>query len=150
MRTPKYAVPDSIKCDQRKYDRWLRRKAETHVRRDRKRAKRNMPRPTVARYKQMIHSAVCESKGDFYTGLPLEWSLISKWENASAKRGGGEHKRTFARLPTVDHTVDEQGNLRFVICASYVNAAKGDLTVVEFYQFCESVLDHRKRNAESE
>jgi len=147
--TGKYRMPDSIKgqCDQAKYSRWLQHKAEAHVRRDKKKARRNMRVPTIALYKQMIHSAVCESQGDFYTGLPLNWSLILKWENASAKRGGAQYKKSFAELPTVDHTVDEQGSLRFVICASYVNDAKSDLTLNEFYQLCENVLSHRNRKA---
>lgn len=147
MRKSKYAVPACARCDQAKYDRWLKGKAKSHVVRDRKRARKNMPYATIVQYKQMIHSAVCESKGDFYTGLPLDWSLISKWDSASAKRGGAEHKRSFANLPTVDHTLDEQGNLKFVICASYVNAAKGDLSIPDFYLLCESVLEHRSRNA---
>ncbi len=99
----------------------------------------------------MIHLAVLDSKGrDFYTGKPLDWSLISKWDNASAKRGKGQHKKAFAFLPTVDHTEDEQGTPVFVICAYYVNDAKSDLTLREFYHFCESVLEHRKRKAGSE
>jgi hypothetical protein len=145
----KYAMPDSLKglCDQAKYARWLQRKAAAHVKRDRKRARRNMRAPAIAFYKQMIHAAVSECKGDFYTGLPLDWSLISKWENVSAKMGGAEYKRSFLKLPTVDHTVDENGSLRFVICASYVNHAKSDLNMKEFYELCEDVLAHRDRKA---
>lgn len=145
----KYPMPDSIKgqCNQAKYSRWLQRKAAAHVKRDKRRARRNMQVPTIALYMQMIHAAVCESSGDFYTGLPLDWSLISKWDNDSAMMGGAEYKRLFAHLPTVDHTVDGNGSLRFVICASYVNDAKSDLTLNEFYQLCEDVLAHRNRKA---
>jgi len=85
--------------------------------------------------------------GRLYTGLPLDWSLISAWDNDSATRGGAQYKKSFAEVPTVDHTVDENGSLRFVICASYVNHAKSDLTVDEFYQLCERVLSHRERKA---
>jgi hypothetical protein len=146
----KYVVPDTIKtqCSRAKYSRWLQRKTAAHVKRDREKATRNRRYPTNTLYAQMIHSAVLDSKGrDFYTGEPLDWSLISKWDNASANRGKGQHKKAFALLPTVDHTEDEQGTLIFVICAYYVNDAKSNLTLKEFYQLCERVLEHRKRKA---
>jgi hypothetical protein len=147
-RTPKYVVPDTIKgqCSQAKYSRWLQRKAAAHVKRDRGKATRNRRYPTHTLYAQMIHSAVLDSEGmDSYTGEPLDWSLISRWDNASAKIGKAQHKKTFALLPTVDHTEDEQGTLFFAICAYYVNDAKSNLTLNEFYHLCESVLEHRER-----
>jgi hypothetical protein len=149
MSTPRYAVPDSLKdqCDQAKYARWLQRKAAAHFKRDKKRGMSC----TISQYKQMIHLAVRESAGRcFYTGRLLKWSLISTWDNDTAESGRTTYKRTLALLPTIDHTLDEQGNLKFVICAWDVNDAKGDLTSDEFHQLCVNVLEHRKRNAGSE
>ncbi len=116
MSVLQYAVPGLIKvqCDQAKYSRWLQRKAVAHVKRERKRA-----RPcTVAQHKAYIHAAICGSGGkDFYTGELLDWSLVSTWDNDSAKSGRAKYKRTLALLPTIDHTVDERGKPKFVICA---------------------------------
>jgi hypothetical protein len=142
MSTPRYPVPDSIKqhCDQVKYSRWLHRKAATHARRDRKRDLDC----TIARYKGEIHAAVCSSGHlDFYTGETLDWSLVSTYDNESSKSGRTKYKKTLALLPTIDHTVDEAGRPKFVICAWYVNDAKSDLGIDEFYRLCERVLKHR-------
>jgi len=99
---------------------------------------------TVSQYKAEIHTAVCEfGQADFYTGEALEWSLVSTFDNESAKAGRARYKKTFAMLPTIDHTFDGQGRPKFVICSWYVNDAKSDLTVDEFYQLCERVLKFR-------
>jgi hypothetical protein len=123
----------------------LQRKATAHARRDRK---RDMD-CTISRYKAEIHAAVCSSGHlDFYTGEPLDWSLVSNYDNESSKAGRKTYKKTLALLPTVDHTVDELGRPRFVICSWYVNDAKSDLSLEEFYQLCERILKHRdKRTA---
>jgi hypothetical protein len=137
-----YVVPDPIKnqCDQAKYSRWLSRKAAAHVRRDRKRERDC----TIVQYKKEIHSAVCESGGkDFYTGEALNWSLVSTYNNESSESGRTKYKKTLALLPTIDHTVDASGRPKFVICSWYVNDAKGDLPIEDFYQLCQRVLDYR-------
>ena len=137
-----YRVPDCIKrqCDQSRYWRWLHRKAVAHVRRDKKRA----VACTVATYEAQIHAAVCSAgHADFYTGEPLDWSLVSTYNNESSKSGRTRYKKTLALLPTIDHTVDEAGRPKFVICSWYVNDAKSDLSVDEFYRLCERVLKHR-------
>jgi hypothetical protein len=124
MGTLLYLVPECIKahCDQLKYSRWLQRKAAAHAKRDRK---RDMG-CTIARYKTEIHAAVCSSGHlDFYTGEPLDWSLVSTYDNESSKGGRTKYKKTFALLPTIDHTVDETGQPKFVICSWYVNDACG-------------------------
>jgi len=137
-----YAVPDCIKehCAQARYSRWLHRKAAAHTRRDRKRGLAC----TIASYKADIHAAVCSSGHlDFYTGEPLDWSLVSTYDNESSKSGRTKYKKTLALLPTLDHTVDELGRPKFVICSWSVNDAKGDLSIDEFYRLCERVLKHR-------
>ena len=137
-----YAVPQCIQgqCDQTRYSRWLHRKAVAHARRDRKRE-----RPcTITEYKGQIHAAVSASgHQDFYTGEPLNWTLVNTYDNESSKSGRARYKKTLALLPTLDHTLDEQGQPKFVICYWYVNDAKSDLTLAEFYELCERVLRHR-------
>lgn len=138
-----YAVPDCIKteCDQVRYKRWLQRKAMSHVRRDRKR----QTACTVAQYKAAIHAAVCASGGkDFYTGEQLAWTLVSKWDNESAKSGRAKYKKSMALLPTLDHTIDAKGDPKFVICSWYVNDVKSDLTPEEFLQLCRRVLEYQE------
>lgn len=149
MSTLQYAVPDCIKdqCDQMKYSRWLQRKATAHARRDRKRDRAC----TIAQYKAGIHAAVCAlGHLDYYTGEPLDWKLVSTYDNESSKSGRTHYKKTLALLPTIDHTVDEHGRPRFVICSWYVNDAKSDLSVEDFYRLCERVLKYRgERNSQS-
>jgi hypothetical protein len=140
----KYLLPDWLKskCEQAKYSLWLHRRARAHVVRDRKRKGRNSC--TVARYKAAIHAAVCAGGDrDFYTGEPLDWSRIGTFENVAAKSGRSSYKKQFALLPTIDHTFDERGEQKFVICSMKVNHAKGDLTLDEFHALCELVLKHR-------
>jgi hypothetical protein len=73
----------------------------------------------------------------------LDWSIIGKFENVAAKAGRSAYKKKFWLLPTVDHTIDEQGKLKFVICSWKVNDAKSDLTLTEFRELCELVLKYR-------
>ena len=76
------------------YVRWLHRKAQAHARRDRRQWKQTMG---ASAYKEAIHDAVLCSEGrDFYTHEPLDWSLLSKWNNREGQREG---KRRFALLP---------------------------------------------------
>jgi hypothetical protein len=144
MNKIKYPLPDCLmdKCDHAKYKRWLHRKAQAHVNRDRKR--NGKASCTIAGYKAAIHDAVLAGGDrDFYTGEPLDWSLISTFENSAAKAGKSPYKKGFWMLPTVDHTFDEAGKQKFVICSWKLNDAKSDLSLEEFYDLCESVLRHR-------
>jgi hypothetical protein len=144
MSTAKYSLPDFLKgkCERAKYARWLHRKAQAHASRDRKRnGKRSC---TVSLYKEQIHSAVVGGGDrDFYTGEPLDWTLISTFENIAAKSGRSLYKKAFELLPTVDHTFDDKGRQKFVICSWKINDAKSDLTLEEFYTLCETVLSYR-------
>jgi hypothetical protein len=142
VSTLRYAVPECIRahCDQVKYFRWLHRKAAAHARRDRKRD----IACTIARYKAEIHAAVCSCGHlDFYTGEPLDWSLVSTYDNESSRTGRTRYKKTLALLPTIDHTVDGEDRPKFVICSWYVNDAKSDLCIEDFYRLCERVLKYR-------
>ena len=83
------------------YFKWLARKADAHVRRDRK---RGLQGAEGAKYRDAIHNAVLRSEGcDAYTGEKLDWTLISQYDNNASKEGRHHYKAGFAMLPTVDH-----------------------------------------------
>lgn len=119
------------------YVRWLGRKAQAHIRRDRDRGNTSS---TLSEYKRAIHAAVCESAGlDQYTHEKLEWSLISQYNNTESKAGGREYKAKFALLPTIDHVGDGTGRADFKICGWAVNDAKGDLGFTKFVRLCHLI-----------
>jgi hypothetical protein len=122
------------------YERWLRRKAQAHVKRDRQRGNETAIGET---YRNAIHAAVVESGGtDAYTGEQLDWSLISKYDNDESKKKGRHYKQGFALLPTVDHIGDGTGLADFRICSWRTNDAKHDLDVQEFLAVCRAALEH--------
>jgi len=136
----KYQLPEFLASAiaQKKYERWLRRKAAAHVRRDKKRGNKTA---TSQDYKEAIHRAVQGSGGlDVYTGERLDWALVSTYNNEDAKRGGRKYKKEFALLPSVDHVGDPKGPANFVMCSWRTNDAKNDLTVDEFVDLCRKVL----------
>ncbi len=140
-----YTLPDEIRdsCTADAYKKWLHRKAQAHVVRDKKRWKLSL---SVAEYKKAIHAAVLESAGrDTYTGEILDWSLISKYDNTDSKQGRTAYKKKFAMLPTVDHAGDEPGDMNFRICSWRTNDAKSDLTLEEFVELCRKVVLHNNR-----
>lgn len=120
----------------------MRRKAAAHVKRDRVRFGRESC--TGAAYRLMIHEAVKNGGGrDYYTGLPLDWTLISVYDNDDSKEGGAEYLKGFGDLPTVDHVTVADGSVRFVICSWRVNDCKSHLSEQESWRLCEQVLAHR-------
>ncbi len=123
--------------EQDSYVRWLGRKAQAHIRRDRDRGNTSS---TLSEYKRAIHKAVCESAGvDQYTHEKLKWSLISQYNNVESKAGGRKYKANFALLPTVDHVGDGSGPADFKICGWAVNDAKGDLAFTDFVRLCHLI-----------
>jgi hypothetical protein len=124
------------------YVRWLQRKAEAHIKRDRKRGNVS---GSVSEYKRAIHQAVCGSEGrDAYTGEHLFWNLISTYDNDESKLGRRSYKAGFALLPTVDHVEDGTGPADFRICGWRTNDAKGDLSLEEFVALCARVVTANK------
>jgi hypothetical protein len=124
------------------YVRWLQRKAQAHIKRDRRRGNTSS---TVSEYKRAIHNAVCASgETDAYTGEPLAWDLISKYNNDESKQGRRIYKARFALLPTVDHLGDGTGSADFKICSWRTNGAKGDLSIEEFVALCARVVAANK------
>ena len=140
MASTKYALPEFLngRCAEGAYIRWLDRKAVAHVKRDRQRGNGTATRES---YMQAIHRAVIAGEGrDVYTGEPLEWELISTYDNDQSKDGRREYKRQFALLPTVDHVGDGTGPADFVICGWRTNDCKNDLSREELVEFCRAVL----------
>lgn len=138
----KYALPVFLSGDvsQEIYERWLERKAQAHVKRDRRRGNTSA---SGASYREAIHRAVVESGGiDAYTGEKLQWNLISQYDNDESKRNGRHYKKSFALLPTVDHVGDGTGPANFKICSWRINDAKNDLDLAEFISVCQAVLAH--------
>jgi hypothetical protein len=141
---PRYELPKVLegKCSQQDYTHWLYGKAAAHVKRDKKRS--NM-QATTETYKVAIHKAVCEGGDlDAYTGRPLRWDLIRRYDNEESKAGKREYKKSFADLPTVDHEDDGMGAPKFKICSWRTNDCKNDLTVDELVVFCQEFLAHQK------
>jgi hypothetical protein len=139
----RYQLPSFLtgQVKQETYKRWIRRKAQTHVRRDRRRGNQTA---IGEEYRVAIHSAVLESGGrDSYTGEELAWSLISKYDNDEAKEYRRDYKRRFALLPTVDHVGDGIGAADFKICSWRTNDAKNDLELSAFLDLCQAVLEHQ-------
>ncbi|ABO55014.1 conserved hypothetical protein [Burkholderia vietnamiensis G4] len=121
------------------YLRWLLRKAQAHVVRDRARGMS----ASGAQYRDAIHAAVLASEGlDHYTGERLDWHLISKYANAESQEGRHHYKAGFALLPTVDHVEASAVAASFKICAWRTNDAKNDLSVEGFFALCARVLEH--------
>lgn len=130
------------------YEKWLKRKAATHVKRDRKRGLRGV---TGAAYRDAIHEAVIHSGGlDVYTGEQLHWQLISQYNNEDSRDGRHHYKAKFALLPTVDHHFDASYlAASFQICSWRTNDAKNDLSIGDFRDLCVRILEHAGYRLES-
>ncbi len=136
----KYGLPDFLVgiLDQESYERWLRRKAAGHCKRDRKRGNVSISQEL---YRLAIHHAVVRSGGlDEYTGEKLNWQLVSTYNNDQSKAERRAYKKALGDLPTVDHVGDGMGAAEFKMCSWRVNDAKNDLTYDEFLQLCTDVL----------
>jgi hypothetical protein len=139
-----YALPPFLvnKCTHQEYKKWLHRKAMAHYKRD---SNRGIKKISCSLYKKAIHEAVLNGgQYDVYTGEQLNWKLISKYRNEEARVGGRQYKKKFWYLPTVDHYDNNRENPTFKICAWKTNDCKNDLTLNEFLEVCEKVLNHNK------
>jgi hypothetical protein len=89
-----------------------------------------------------------QSEGrDEYTGEALDWSLISRYDNAESKERQRHYKASFALLSTVDHVGDGLGVADFRICAWRTNVAKNDLAHDAFIDLCRRVIAHFERGS---
>jgi len=139
----KYSLPDFLQgteITKEKYKDWLRKKAQAHVRRDRKRGNKSAK---ISEYKEAMHEAVTESEGkDFYTGELLKWNLIGEYDNECSKEGKSEYKKKFAMLPTIDHASGITKWKDFKICSWRTNDAKNDLSYKDFLKLCRKVIEY--------
>lgn len=145
MLSRKYELPPFLagRCNHEVYLRWLSRKAIAHVRRDR--ARGNLA-ATREEYMRVIHKAVRSGgENDAYTGEPLAWELISKYDNEASKQGRRVYMKTLSMLPTVDHVGDGTGPADFVICSWRTNDCKSSLSYDELIEFCQAILAHQER-----
>ncbi len=137
----KYQLPSFLQgvITQEHYERWLHRRAMTHVRRDRRRGNESA---TDEEYKLAIHRAVENSQGkDAYTDEPLNWTLLSTYNNDDSKSEKAEYKKRSALLPSVDHVGNQTRPTEFRICGWRANDAKSDLSYQEFVDLCRRVLE---------
>jgi hypothetical protein len=144
MECKKHETPAFLKArkvKQEDYEKWLRRHAQAHVKRDRRRGnKAALDEP----YRQAIHAAVLESEGrDANTGEDLDWGLLSKFDNQGAKKHGRHFKQKFALLPTVDHVADDKSPPLFKICAWRTNDMKNDLDSPQLTAVCRRFLEYQ-------
>lgn len=122
------------------YIRWVKNRADAHVKRDRL---RNHVDAKRSAYRQLIHAAVVASKGrDFYTGEMLDWHLLGTYNNAESKLGRHAYKRGFGLLPSVDHLDAAATTAEIRICAWRTNDAKHDLTTTELIELSRRILEH--------
>lgn len=142
-----YQIPEFLKklCNEEDYRTWLTRKANAHLKRDKKRW---AVTDTRENYKRAIHKAVIDSKGiDAYTGKKMNWTLICQYDNEESKIGRSEYKKQFSELPTFDHVSKEGEKLKFSICSWKVNDAKNDLDYKEFVKLCKEIVEFEKKKS---
>lgn len=143
-----YTLPSFLKgrCTPVLYCKWLNQKANTLLKRDKKRKKPYALNATPCAYKALIHEAVMNNgQVDPYTGDRLAWELIGIWDTSHDQPDG--YKRKFALLPTVDHITPDE--LAFEICSWQINDGKADLLPEEFIRQCEKVVEYRKKTQQS-
>ncbi len=134
----KYPLPGFLegKCPPSVYFKWLNCKADTLLKRDKKRGKAYAATATKSVYKEKIHWAVTDhGQYDPYTGEALAWELIATWDTSHQQPDG--YKKQFALMPTVDHVTPDE--LEFEICSWRINDCKNDLTPKEFIKLCANV-----------
>ena len=142
----KYPLPAFLegKCAPSVYFKWLNCKADTLLKRDKKRGKAYAATATKSVYKAKIHQAVANhGEYDPYTGRPLAWELIATWDTSHQQPDG--YKKQFALMPTVDHVTPDE--LEFEICSWRINDSKNDLTPEEFVGLCGNVAAYCSRQS---
>jgi hypothetical protein len=139
-----YSLPECLNdlVPEDQYRKWLQRKAQALVKRDRKRGN---TQAAIAIYKEAINRAILRDGAcDWYTGEELDWRLIGTYRNDTAKMAGRDIKRQMSHLPTVDHEDGGLGEPQFRLCGWSVNDAKNDLSLEDFVQLCKKVLAHQQ------
>jgi hypothetical protein len=145
LELEKYPLPHFLvgKCLHPEYYKWLRNKADTILKRDKKRGKAYAADATTSFYQQEIHQAIMAGgERDPYTGEALAWEHIGEWDTSHSQPD--VYKKKFALMPTVDHVSEDE--LKFEICSWRTNTAKADLEPEEFVELCKMVAKHRSEH----
>jgi hypothetical protein len=156
----KYPLPPVLTgvCNAPKYRKWLRCKADQLQKRDKKLNRPHAKNHSQADYKMKIHEAVMRNDGlDPYTGAPLRWDLIGRWDEnkeASFKErrnfpGAARYrtiKKEFYLLPVIDHVDPGARDLDFEIVSWIVNEGKSQMTPREYIDLCAKVAEHGRKN----
>lgn len=143
----RYPMPSFLKgrCEPGVYGKWLHNKADTLLKRDKKRGKPYAVLATRATYKDAIHRVITAGALlDPFTGEALAWELISTWGSSHDQPEG--YKKQFALMPTVDHK--HADSFEFEICSWQTNDAKSDMEPREFVAFCERVARYKNKMSE--
>ena len=85
-KSAQYPLPGFLEgiCTVSVYDKWLDNKADTLLKRDKKRRKPYARAATDRLYKEKIHKAIIDNgRCDPFTGDPLDWKLIKTWDTSS-------------------------------------------------------------------
>jgi hypothetical protein len=125
------------------YRRWLTRKAKYIIAQDRQRKRACARGATEQQYKESIHQTVTVGGlYDPFTGEKLQWGLICKWDDLRVKNIDEAAFRKYALVPTVDHIDPYADEIKFEICAWYINRSKNNLTADDYVALCEKIVSH--------
>ena len=144
MTVPAYGLPGYLVgvCAPAVYHKWLNTRAKQEYKRDVKIKRPCAMHGSKALYKQAIHDAACAGDGtDPFTGDKLQWDRIDTWASAAPKNGVNPEK-DFSLLPTVDHIDPDADAIGFEICSWLVNDSKGQLSALEYVDYCGRVVAH--------
>ena len=140
-----YVPPSWVKRDSDVYKRWLNRKANSLMKRDRKRGGTYRVKEAM----DAIHEAMHRSDGiDPYDGQEMKSELLGAYNNAQRKELGAAYRREFYRLPTVDHR-NAEAVCDFQIVSWQTNDAKGDMSPEEYVAHCLAVVNHHRLQGSS-
>ena len=134
-----YGPPAWVKSDSDTYKRWLNRKANSLMKRDRKRGGTYRVKEAM----DAINEEMNRSDGiDPYVGNPMDSELLGAYNNTQSKERGAAYRREFYRLPTVDHR-NAEPVCDFQIVSWQTNNAKG-MSPEEYVAHCLVVVNHHR------
>ncbi len=149
MLHTQYPLPQSLAgiIAQDRFDAWLEERASTLYHRDLNRKRPCALAGSNRLYRDKIYDAVLSQRSiDPFTGQPLQWDLILKWDPAK-NIGHNDFMKEFCLLPTVDHKDPYCITVDFEICSWIVNGCKNDQTPAEFIDMCRIITLHRRNAA---
>ena len=140
-----YVPPSWVKRDSDAYKRWLNRKANSLMKRDRQRGGTYRVKEAM----DAIHEAMYRSDGiDPYDGQAMDSQLLGLYDNAQSQERGAAYRRKFYRLPTVDHR-NAEPVCDFQIISWQTNDAKSDMSPEEYLAHCTAVVVYHRLQSTS-